>query len=205
MRVARQPSPSLSLRRLGLAALAVALVTMGPGLTACFDDPIRPEPSEPVYSLADLPEDSIKDVPEVVAIARQVPSFAGMYFDDQGRLVVAMTDVNQRGLVEPLLRQQLGIHETRAGQRAGPTVAVVTRQVQYSFLELARFKTALGRAFAIRGVATLDANEEQNRVRIGLADPTVQSRVRALADSLRIPQGNLCTGSRSYSRLRLTA
>jgi len=182
MSVGHPPSPSLSLRRLGLVALAVALVTMA--LMACFDDPMKPEPSEPAYSLADLPEDSIKDVPELVAVARQVPSFAGMYFDDQGRLVVAMTDVNQRGLLEPLLRQQLGIHETRAGQRAGATVAVVTRQVQYSFLELARFKTALGRAFAIRGVAALDANEERNRVEIGLADPAVESRVRVLADSL---------------------
>jgi hypothetical protein len=59
---------------------------------------------------------------------------------------------------------------------------------------------ALGRALAIRGVASIDANEEQNRVRIGLADPTVQSRVRTLADSLRIPQGVLVFAVAGYPK-----
>jgi hypothetical protein len=180
--------------------VGLTLTTVATMFMACVEDYPTTPTREHSFALANLPADSIQDVPEMVAIAREVPTFAGMYFDDQGRLVIAMTDASRRVDAERLVRPQLGSHETKAGKRTGATVQVVTKSVQYSFLELARYKTVMHRAFRIRGVATLDANEKLNRVEIGLADPTVQPLVLALADSLGIPPNALTFSAAGYPR-----
>jgi hypothetical protein len=147
---------------------------------------VQPNPEVRQLAAARLPDDSISDIPQFIAIAREVPEFAGMYFNDDGRLTIALTALDRRAAAEGAVRSRIGNHETQAGRRDSRNIAFDSKLVKYSFLELARYKTVLRRSLTIRGVATIDANEVLNRVEVGLADPTAEESVRALADSLGI-------------------
>jgi len=75
-----------------MMAISIILLT----IPACVDeDPVTPS-TRRQWSLTTLPTDSIAEHPDMVEIAKQLPAFGGMYFDDAGDLVVALTDVAHR-------------------------------------------------------------------------------------------------------------
>lgn len=148
---------------------------------------VYPPPS--LSTVATLPADSIVDDPMTLAIARQIPEFAGMYFGDDGELVVALTDVNKRRVAEDLLRARLGSHRTARGVTDPGSVRFSAQPAQYSFIDLARYRTVLRkRVFGIPGVVSLDVKERTNRVAVGITGPEVEPAVRQLAGELGIPQ-----------------
>lgn len=68
------------------------------------------------------------------------------------------------------------------------SITFATREVEYGFLELARYKTALrAHVFGIDGVVSLDVSERENRVKIGLTAPRYSPDVRALLERIGIP------------------
>src|SRR5687768_1470907 len=112
-------------------ALLLATIVMSLTSAACVDDdPVDPRTVVPQWTVANLPEDSIRDVPAMVEIAREVPSFGGVYFDDEGQLVIAMTDVTRSMHVERLLQSRLGSHQTKTGVKRGTTVRFATKAVE---------------------------------------------------------------------------
>jgi hypothetical protein len=186
-------SPKLeSRRRSGIAiTLSIfAVAALSAAIVACVEEePIAPDDLRPQWTVATLPDDSLDDHPAMLAIAREVPSFGGMYFNDQGELVVAMTDLSRQADAETRVRPILGNHQTKLGSVDHVTVRFVSRPVEYSFLELARYKTVLGRqVFGIPGVVTLDLKESLNRVRIGTAEAGAELEVRNLLTKLGIPE-----------------
>lgn len=137
----------------------------------------------------------------MLAIAKDIGAFAGYWFDDQGQLIVAMTDMSRSVDAERAVRLRMGSHETRVGHVDGTSVRIVTRGAKYSFLELVRYKTVLRpHVFEIEGVATLDANEVKNRVEIGTVTSSAEAAVRSTFIKLGVPEDAVVFGTRSYPR-----
>ena len=82
---------------------------------------------------------------------------------------------------------------------------IVARRVQYSFLELGRYRTVLrDHIFGIDGVISLDLHESSNRVKIGTAGPGAQEEVRTLLTALGIPHEAVMFWTLPYPRKSVT-
>ena len=129
----------------------------------------------------------------MLALARQHPSFAGVFFEPgTGRLVVASTSTDAsdatsvRQTVLTAVGTELGHPQTAAGGELA--LNAVHRIFEYSFLELARHRARIrSHIFGIPGVQSLSVDEEHNRIKVGLLDPSARDRVEELAIDLAIP------------------
>src|SRR6185295_2774316 len=149
----------------------------------CSDEPVIPATkSRPTltasrarWTVATVPIDSITDNQPSIALARRVPTFAGMYFDDDGQLVLAMTDARRRFEAENLARSELGVHRNARGVVNRSTVRFGARVVKYSFMDLARYRTVLrDYVFGVQNVVSLDVKESENQVKIGISDASAE-------------------------------
>lgn len=149
-------------------------------LSACFDDEgVSSVSSRPQWTVETLPADSIFEDEPMLEVARQLPSFGGFYFNDQDQIVVALTDVNDLARAQSIIEPMLGVHRPKG---------YLSKKVDYSFLELARYRTVLRQyVFGIDGVATLGVNESDNRVKIGIANLLVLPRLLELLIEHNIP------------------
>ena len=129
----------------------------------------------------------------MLALARQHPSFAGVFFEPgTGRLVVASTSTDAsdatavRQTALTAVGTELGHPQTATGGELALTA--VHRVFEYSFLELARHRARIrSHIFGIPGVQSLSVDEEHNRIKVGLLDPSARDRVEELAIDLAIP------------------
>jgi hypothetical protein len=120
--------------------------------------------------------ESLGEHPAFLAIAREVPSFAGFWFDDNDAIVVATTDLRDFPRITGLIPQYLGAH-----QPAGGYVAL---KVDRSFEHLARLRASL-RTEVLRtpGVVSLGIKESANRIDVGVVSDGIGASVRAIARS----------------------
>ncbi len=116
-----------------------------------------------------------------------------MFFEPgTGRLVVASTPTDAsdaaavRQTVLTVVSTELGHPQTAAD--GGLALNAVQRTFEYSFLELARHRARIRpQVFGIPGVQSLSVDEQHNRIKIGLLDPSARDRVEQLATNLAIP------------------
>lgn len=124
-------------------------------------------------------------------LAREIPGFAGVFFEPGGdRIVISTTETNRTAF--PVARQavsaRLAADFSQRSMVITPPVEYVERVVEYSFMELARHRARLGpRLFAIREVVGLHVDEEFNRIGVGLTDPSARAAVLELAMEMAIP------------------
>lgn len=161
-----------------LFGVACAVVFAG-ATTACIDnDPAGAGPRIQ-RSSAVQSTDSIAEDPPMLAIARELESFGGFYFDDQDRIVVALTNPTDLARAEALILPRLGAHK--------PT-GFVARAVNHSFLELARHRTRLRQhVFRIPGVVSLSVKESENLVHVGVTTNSAELAVQSVRQQLGIP------------------
>jgi hypothetical protein len=117
-------------------------------------------PAPPARSLSVSGEGPAKSVDrELARIGREIPSFGGLFYDEQGRPNVYLLDT----------------HGTAAAalKKMGPEVLV--RQGDYEFARLLAWRYELRPLLALPGVVSLDVDETRNRVVLGL-DATSRSR-----------------------------
>lgn len=119
-------------------------------------------------------------------LAQDVPSHGGYYLDlASGNLVLYLTNLHDSAagirLVRSRLAGDLGKH---------PHAKIVVRQATYTWLQLRewRDRLLLGKLFSLPGAVSLDLDEEQNRIVIGIDSTADSSSVRNLAGRLGIPQ-----------------
>lgn len=116
-------------------------------------------------------------------IASLEPSFAG-FFMEGDVLVAHVSDPSRHSEVRAALTSRLG--EIRRG-RAAPD-RVETRDVDFSFLQLARWRNlAHHHVFDIEDVVSLDMDERANRVTIGLETGSGEAEAERLLSSLNVP------------------
>lgn len=121
---------------------------------------------------------------ELAALAREVPGFGGMFYDEAGRLNVYLAGV------QPLAAGDVAARLLPRLQARGLATAaeVVVREGEYDFLQLSRWhQQALG-VFDVGGVVFTDADERSNRLRIGLESRVSPAAVEQRLAELGIPR-----------------
>jgi hypothetical protein len=137
-----------------------------------------------------LPDADIFEAPLQLGIARELSSFAGLYFDpdDPDRLVIALTDAGDFERARRIVRDHL--HADGRGDADIAAEGAVLEEVEYSFIDLARYRTVLFHLVTHsrdHDVRTLGVDEFRNRVTVGLTDFDTEAAIRELLPALEIP------------------
>lgn len=166
-------------------AKVLSLAVAASMLAACAeDDPTATSTEHPTprWTIHTLSQDSIVEDPTMLEIARRIPDFAGYYLNARGEIEVAMTDLARSAEAVENVRRKLGAHPAAAR-------SIPLRQVRFSFLDLARYRTVLGQhVFGIPGVTSLSVGESANRVKISVNAPRAEAEVQRLLRTLDIPE-----------------
>jgi hypothetical protein len=169
-----------------LYALLAMLFTSDTGNTAISAGNINPA-ALPGPAQTDEIETSDDRFAEV---ARQVPGFGGMFFDQDGTLQVYM--LGQRGPVNEAFTASLDDVITRVVGK-GESLSrsgVEILEGQYDFLELDRWQQQMSPAMlTLPGVVFTDIDEATNRLRIGITDsPGMTEAVEGYLARLGVPR-----------------
>lgn len=125
-----------------------------------------------------------------VHLATVVPGgFGGLFWDEQGRPNVYLTDTSKRaGAVTAVATSLRGrVVSLRQGQRPNLDDIQIL-QGRYDFPTLLRWRAQLDAdAARIPGLVMLDADERRNRLSIGVETAEAEQQVRATLGRLRIP------------------
>ena len=165
-------------------------------IAGCVEPEISPRAPSP--DPASLPygehpaDDDLGEDPHMLALARQHPSFAGVFLESgTGRLVVASTstDAKDAAAVRQTVLTTVGTEIAHSPAAADELARnAVHRIVEYSFLELARHRARIrSHVFGTPGVQSLSVDEEHNRIKVGLSSPSARGRVKQIATDLAIP------------------
>jgi len=122
-------------------------------------------------------------------LAREVPSHGGFYRDTaSGNVVVYLKDIAHADRARSLLRHLVGPSLARPGfARRGREIVV--REAKYTFLELKAWRDRLTPLImAAPGVVSLDLDEVDNRIVIGLDFGVGQGLLRRIVGDVGIPQ-----------------
>ena len=117
-------------------------------------------------------------------IAEQVPGFGGFFLDENGDLILFVTDLTRgmaaeqaaRDLLESLdPRERPHVHQFRV------------RKGDYDFRDLLEWRYGLSSVLTIPGVVFTDVDEGLNRVRVGIDNPLAAQSVLQMTLSTGIP------------------
>ena len=160
---------------------------------ACEDRPITaPGPDEaPRGAKAGPPPQELWTSDDEFArvAGAEVPGFAGYYFDGDGVPVILLKDHRQREAAERYLAPLLA--QASRGRNAGPMPTPLVRKVTHDFAELKGWFDQLDGLMPRDGVYTLDVDEVNNQVSIGVRDDATIRDLRREAARLRVPPGAL--------------
>lgn len=131
-----------------------------------------------------------------------MPGFAGYYFDADERLVIRLVDPSMRDSARERALDALVRSGRELLTRSGSPLTVLFAEARYSFGELAGWRDSLYQhAFTrMQGVVSLDLNEAENRVVVGVLNDETGELVQQLASSFRIPVDALVIERGSYDR-----
>jgi hypothetical protein len=174
----------------GSGLLMAAMVLAG----ACADiPPTKPLAfDEPVSLFARAPDNRSSFTGtldhEFVRLAREIPGFGGIFYDESGALNVVMAPV-----VAPMasaeLRQGLAARLEAMGQPAGAAQGVRVREGKYDFLQLFEMRQRVDQAvWGLQGIVFTDADEAANRVAIGVEDASAAASVERAVAMLGLPR-----------------
>lgn len=181
-------------------------------LSACYDEqPLAaklagPPTIEAAHGAVAVQPRSVRPDEALYAeLGRGAASAAGFYLDASGTLVVLVRDESDNARARTAMRSLLsrGMLPPSLTKRRP---AITIQKAKYSFGELATWRDSLGDQLShIPGVTSLDLDEVQNRVTIGV-DPAQQtaatSAVRQLTRSLAIDTSAIAFRVHGYLKPR---
>lgn len=183
--------------------LAAALVA------ACdsFEPPAGPDVNDPSSNRTPAagrgPQQQWSTDNEFARVSRaEVPGFAGYYLQNDGTPVIRLVDQKQRGAAERYLGQQLA--RARRGRSANSPQRPVFREARYDFAQLKGWADPLAQLTSRGDVYTIDVDEVENRVRVGVADQGAIAAVRAEAARLGVPGDALFVETQPKPEPRIT-
>lgn len=154
---------------LAVAALSLAACQDGPG-------PVGPDGLDPAFSVAAQGADG----PDRHALARAIPGFGGLFFEN-GQPTVALVDPAMRPQAERVLAAFLRDHGFSESQ-------LRVRPAAFGYEDIDAWYAAFwAEAFAEGGVVLADLNETRNAIVIGVEDGSRTPGIRAVAARLGIP------------------
>jgi hypothetical protein len=177
-----------------LAAAAALLV-----LAACADDRVTGPtgPNRQVSESAtaeEISRDSLAPAPDTVVyggeqeyedIAREVPGYAGHWYDENGDRVVQLTDLAYQDQALRVIDSRPQPEPADGEKRTGATRFV---QVRYDFATLRDWRNRASDAVLnVPGAVFTDLNEVQNRVGVGIADESARAGVEEQLKAAGVP------------------
>lgn len=163
-------------------------------LAACADTPTG-GPSEPARSVGPA-ADTLAPAPDTIIyegeqeyeeVARQVPGYGGHWYNEQGDLVVRLTDLSQEGLALRVIGSRPQPDLADGERRTGVTRFIQSR---YDFATLRDLRNRVTfSVLAVDSVALLDLDEEHNRLLVGLAGESARPQVEAELAKAGVPLG----------------
>jgi hypothetical protein len=186
----RTMTPS-STRRLWLFTLLPG-VALGSACTDASAPDTNPAAAEPASAATavDLKARPGRGIDaEFTRLAREVPGFAGMYYDDAGRLNVSLKPQPVAAMRAAEVAGRLRALGGRSVQdRLGRSPNVAIREAKYDYIELQGWKSRLGKLFGVRGVVFTDIDEGQNRLRVGITPGASQRNVEQALARTGVPR-----------------
>lgn len=118
------------------------------------------------------------------AVAQRVPEFGGMFLDPNGTsLYVVLIDING----QTIEAAEAAINEV-FGPGIVPKEGITPYKGCYGFSELRKWETALAApVLSTRGVGSIDIDEVENRVSIGVESESVEGEIALQVEKLGIP------------------
>jgi hypothetical protein len=166
------------------------------GTTACDDGPSLPLPDRglPASSASSRSGTTRPEEAEFHELAAELPGFGGYFYDAAGNLVAYVADLRQADAA----RERLGrtLHAKNASippERRRPGADVVLRQGRFSFPQLASWRDLLSDSVLnhVEGAAYVDADEQQNRIVVGIDRPGARGLVLQRALRFGVPEDGL--------------
>lgn len=166
---------------------SLALLSLPVFLVACDDPLLGPNSGDNARRpmLSALPGDLVTLDDEFGAIAEKAPSFAGLYVDEMGSLVVLTTEESQIDQVVLAIRASSLAHVEK--NRSGGTRPRRYTKANYGFLELRRYKDLINSGTWAHGLVMLDIDEVANKIRIVVPTLDAANRVRLNLTSRGVP------------------
>ncbi|HEX2078948.1 MAG TPA: hypothetical protein VHG08_14595 [Longimicrobium sp.] len=150
--------------------------------------PAGPGPEDAALDRAPQPFRTPDD--EFARVSRaEVPGFAGFYLRRDGTPVIRLVDHGQRGAAQRYLAQHLA--EARRGRLANAPQQPVFLPAAYDFAQLKEWFESLHPLLARGDVFTIDVDEVENRVLVGVENAAAVAAVRAQGAALGIPTAAL--------------
>ncbi|HET7322132.1 MAG TPA: hypothetical protein VFI96_06530, partial [Longimicrobiaceae bacterium] len=170
-------------RGAGLASILLTFV-----VTGCHDE--FPTPTSPNRGVEMAPAKALAPGPtrpdeaRLAHFAALIPGFGGLSYGPDGELLVYLTDLAQSKAAEAALAQ-LADNSHAGGPKSG---TITIRQGRYDFFQLQGWRDHLTDPLLnIPGVASLDLDEGENRLTVGLADPSAQALAQEKLREFGIP------------------
>ncbi|MBI1741574.1 hypothetical protein HYR54_00720 [Candidatus Acetothermia bacterium] len=114
-------------------------------------------------------------------VAKQVPSFGGMFIDSQGNLSVYLLDPTQKVEAESAIASVFGRDRI-------PSDGIRVLQGEYGFLQLKEWFDRANALLALPGVTLVDIDESKNRLKIGLEKLDALNRVEQALVRINVPR-----------------
>lgn len=153
-------------------------------LAGCGENPERVEPRSGAVSLQAAPPAgsprprTLDDA--LLEVAAAVPSFGGMYYDEQGRLVVRLMDASAAPAAERAIAAVFG-------QEKLPAEGLLTEPATRTFAQLkALHEQVTPAVLSVAGTVLTDVDERTNRVAIGIERAEVRPLVEAVLERLAV-------------------
>ena len=182
-------------------------------LSACSTGP-NPDQAPPTAVLGGGEQSPITLDSEFLEVAEREPGFAGMYYNDDGELIVAVAAPEglstqalelQRESVGAAIEAVFGedvfyeqADEAQLGALADGTLSLQSMaaperdlklvRVPYSFKQLSDWRAQVDDlVWTVAGVSSLDTDEVANKVTVGVTDEAAAKRVQAELAALGLP------------------
>jgi len=146
-------------------------------------DPVAVDPVGPKIQLKTSDDEFAR------ASRAEAPGFAGFYLDEDGTPVIRLVDTGKGAAARQYLAPRLtAIRGERNGKAVGQPVF---RPATYDFAQLKGWADGLTPMTKRGDVYTIDVDEKQNRVSVGVQDAGAIAAVRAEAARLGVPAAAL--------------
>lgn len=144
----------------------------------------------------------------LINMNEEVPRFGGMYYDENGDLVVFLVGLEQTQRLEPASKRQEALrarkHQVEQAllkvfgnnilapriaprQEAAKRPEIHLRPAQYSIIDLANWRPSIASAFDIQGVVFTDLDEAKNRLTIGVENDEAKDQILRHLESQSVP------------------
>src|SRR3990167_4388756 len=125
-----------------------------------------------------IPEKTEKTLDDkFLDVEAKAPGFGGMFFDED-TLKVYLSNPSQKSAAEAAITSVFGRERAKNIQ---------ILQGKYNFVQLKEWNNRAGELFDIQGIVYIDADEKENRVKIGVDNSDIKT-VEQRLDRLSIPR-----------------